>query len=187
MSRTVALQSIGCRTNHQEMTDLSFRLKQAGFTVVDGVSADIVVLNTCCVTSTAEAKTRKAIQAISRNSPQTRILVTGCGAQHNPAQFAGAQIAWVVDNSSKSDIPQILEDDKPGTFANTQAEGANTPLAIGALPDSLADARLTRLPLKIQEGCNFSCTYCIVPSVRGPSRCADEAGLCSLFERAVGL
>ena len=184
MSRTVALRSIGCRTNQQELSTLTFRLLKAGFSISDEVDdADVVIVNTCCVTGLTESRTRRLIQALTRKAPQARFLVTGCMVQKDPLLLAPVAY-WIVGNARKENIPEIIDNEPAGIYVaplNADPLGLN---ADDFVRSALEASKLTRIPVKIQEGCNFRCSYCIVPSVRGPSRCAPLAGILAAFRAA---
>lgn len=168
-SVTVALHSLGCRTNQQEMLALAAQLELHGYTVVGcPEDAERIVVNTCCVTAVAESKTRRALRRLARRAPRARILVTGCMAQHAPHSLATIeQVDWVVCNSRKDDIPGILAG--PPTVISAPPTGAPSP---GIYPRDRRprEGGRTRFFVKIQEGCSHRCAYCIVPTVRGPSR-----------------
>jgi threonylcarbamoyladenosine tRNA methylthiotransferase MtaB len=174
MANAVWLKSLGCRTNQEEMLSLSSRLVKSGHRIVDELEeADVVIVNTCLVTAHTEAKARRMISAISRLRPGAKICVTGCLAQHSPLDIKKKLPAtWVVGNTFKHDIPRILSDASGGVFHDDfgTKNGTALPLCGVLLPPHAS--KKTRFFLKIQEGCDFSCAYCIVPLVRGPSRCA---------------
>jgi threonylcarbamoyladenosine tRNA methylthiotransferase MtaB len=179
MANAVLLTSLGCRTNQEEMMSLSARLVQSGHCVVDAIEkADIVIVNTCFVTAYAESKARRMIAAISRLRPGIKICVTGCLAQHSPLDIKKKlPVTWVVGNNFKHDIPDILSDASGGVFHDDigkKKHGA-LPVSEQCLPPN--ESTRTRFFLKIQEGCDFACAYCVVPLVRGPSRSAAIADL----------
>ena len=171
MTLSVAFKAIGCRTNQQELSDLGAEFVRRGFVVEPRVEhADVVIVNTCCVTARTEATTRRAIRALSRRAPAARMLITGCMAQNNPHAFDGITgVEWVVGNASKHTIPSIVHG--PSRLVHEPFAASPLPLP----PPPVITASRTRYALKIQEGCDFACAYCIVPTVRGPSRslCAD--------------
>jgi len=182
--RTIALRSIGCRTNQQELDTLAAQLRQAGFCVVSEISAaDAVVVNTCCVTAVAEAKSRRAVARIAREVPRARVLVTGCSAQRAPLSFGSRDnVDWVVSNGFKNRIPDMLRRE-PGVY---HAPPSAEPLAAGPVAGGRSSAGFrTRSALKVQEGCDHACSYCIVPSVRGPSRSVPMDTVRTAFEGMV--
>ncbi|MBD3243229.1 MAG: tRNA (N(6)-L-threonylcarbamoyladenosine(37)-C(2))-methylthiotransferase MtaB [Chitinivibrionales bacterium] len=187
MSRTpknVALHSIGCRTNQQEILALEAALRRHGYHVVARPDdADCVIVNTCCVTSVAESKTRRAIKSLARKAPRARLLVTGCLAQHAPQSLAALErVDWVVANGRKDDIPAILAG--PPALVCAPLTQEPSPGACPADAHYRATAR-TRFFVKIQEGCSHRCAYCIVPSVRGPSRSVPSDAIMRSCEDAV--
>ena len=187
MATAVLLKSIGCRTNQEEMAALGSQLAERGHCVVETIEdADIVIVNTCMVTSATEAKTRRFISALSRARPNVRICVTGCLAQHSPLDIKRRlPVTWVVGNGEKRDIPAILDDETGGVFHSDI--GGRGPLRLSTANMSAADRELgrTRFFLKIQEGCNCRCAYCIVPLVRGPSASAALSEVSSAVRRAI--
>ena len=168
----IALASIGCRTNQAENETLRADFVRAGYTVVDGYkNADVVIVNSCSVTSPAEAKVRRLLFAVARQNPRAKILVTGCTAQQRGEELlsAAANISWVVGNARKCDIPAILRERRQGVFLDEIKRG---PLRVSRIVTMPGSSGRTRFLLKIQEGCDFACAYCIVPLLRGPSRSA---------------
>ena len=162
--------------------------------------ADIVVLNTCTVTAAADSQAREAVRKIHRSNPAARIVVTGCYAQRAPEELAALDgVAWVVGNSHQAEISGILgESISTGENGDAKPPGTNfVPLARLADVEGMSLARgpskiltgdifaqaglqiatsargcgdRTRPILKIQDGCNNRCSYCVIPFVRGRSR-----------------
>src|SRR5689334_13938077 len=138
--------------------------------------ADLVVLNTCTVTSSADDDVRQTIRRVHRENPKARILVTGCYAQRAPQELAGmAGVEWVVGNSHKPQIADLV------TIGGGQATPYHGNIHIGDIfaqtgflsaPVEDAAGDRTRPNLKIQDGCNNRCSFCIIPYVRGRSRSA---------------
>jgi len=178
----IALASIGCRTNQEEIESLRAALAGTGFTIVDNYNkADAVVVNTCSVTSHTEAKVRRLLASISRQAPAAKILVTGCMAQQRGRALLAGRVSWVVGNALKKEIPALLR--KPGGVFIDKTGTAALPVSAGlCLP---GESGRTRFLLKIQEGCGNSCAYCIVPSLRGPSRSAAEDDLVAACRRVL--
>jgi len=135
--------------------------------------ADLVVLNTCTVTAFADEDVRKAVHRVHRENPGARILVTGCYAQRAPQELAVLPgVYWVVGNSHKIQIPDIVGE--PDTPYHGQVHVGDIFAQHDFLSAPVEDAAgdRTRPNLKIQDGCNNRCSFCIIPFVRGRSRSA---------------
>jgi len=184
----VALRSIGCRTNQEEMFALKGALAKRGFSVVDSLdNAQIIIVNTCSVTSLTESKTARFLRVINNKHPAANILVTGCFAQqHGEALLKQSGVKWVVGNAHKHSIPSLLADQATNLLIDTGQQGNETLFWEDCLLDPLQSDR-TRFSLKIQEGCDFKCSYCIVPALRGPSRSAPARRMLDVFKRAVDM
>lgn len=184
----VTFRSIGCRTNQEEMVSLSAELAAEGFRTVErACDAGIIIVNTCSVTALTESKTRNVIRSLSSRAPAARILVTGCLAQQQADELKKIDgVEWVVGNSFKSDIADILGK-KAGVFwAPVSGQTVNSLGFSGNILslDTISFKR-TRFPVKIQEGCDFHCSYCIVPRLRGRSRSASAGEIVDVCRRAV--
>ncbi len=184
--RRVHIKSLGCRTNQEEMASLRMRLFLNGFSVVDTPEeSDVVIVNTCSVTSGTESKTLRMLRGLLREYPAVRIMVTGCLAQQKPQQLKSAGIHWVVGNTFKKEIVSILQNQSGGIFhAGFDKEEGYGGVDPGVVP--LPDDFRTRFPVKIQEGCDYRCAYCIVPQLRGPSRSVSAERVLSTCTEAVG-
>lgn len=184
--RVVALRSVGCRTNQEEMTTLGFTLADNHFKITDSIEeADIIILNSCSVTSSSQAKTKRMIGSLARKNRFAQICVTGCMAQQMGEEIlAFPNVSWVVGNGHKSQIPDILLNEEKGVFVSSlkDREPSDFPVPINT---RVWQGR-TRFPLKIQEGCDFRCSYCIVPSLRGPSASISFDSIKERFRKAVG-
>jgi threonylcarbamoyladenosine tRNA methylthiotransferase MtaB len=178
------VKSFGCRASQADGAALEAGLAAKGMVSTGGAGdADLVVLNTCTVTSTADDELRQTVRRIHRERPEARIVVTGCYAQRAPEDIAALPgVSMVVGNSHKTQIPDLLfESDVP---YHTQIHGAQIQVGqihVGDIfaqreflsapvEDALGDR--TRPNLKIQDGCNNRCSFCIIPYVRGRSRSA---------------
>jgi threonylcarbamoyladenosine tRNA methylthiotransferase MtaB len=167
------VKTFGCRASQADGAAIESALAAKGLSQAGQAShADLVVLNTCTVTATADDELRQAVRRIHRESPEARILVTGCYAQRAPAEIAALPGVWLVaGNSHKTQIPDLISTAAPyhgqvevgDIFA--QHDFLSTPIE-----DALGDR--TRPNLKIQDGCNNRCSFCIIPFVRGRSRSA---------------
>jgi threonylcarbamoyladenosine tRNA methylthiotransferase MtaB len=201
-TRSFFVQNFGCRATQADGAALSADLARRGLApVADSARADVVILNTCTVTAEADQDARQAIRRIHRENPAAQILVTGCYAQRSPEQISRLPgVNWVVGNSHKTLIGEVLAADQTaaadaavkhglvnirglpqaGSLAYHGEIAAGGMLVgefsrhTGFFANPVVEAGLdrTRPNLKIQDGCSNRCTFCIIPSVRGPSRSA---------------
>lgn len=165
---TVSVVAIGCKANREEMECLLSRLTEAGWRVVPpGVSADLTIVNTCTVTAEGDADSRQAIRRAGRGG-SARIVVTGCLAQRDPGSLAALPaVASVVGNAEKPRLAEWILGDALARSIRVAAD----PTVAGFAPYGTGRAgRRTRATLKVQDGCDARCTYCIIPRVRGGSR-----------------
>ena len=136
--------------------------------------AELVVLNSCTVTASADEDVRKTVRRVHRENPDARILVTGCYAQRAPEEVAVLPgVAWVVGNSHKIQIPDIVSEPEEVPYHGEIHVGdifAQQDFLSAPVEDASGDR--TRPNLKIQDGCNNRCSFCIIPFVRGRSRSA---------------
>lgn len=172
MSSSFFIQNFGCRATQADGAALEAALREKGFSSAARNAADLVILNTCTVTSSADEDVRHAVRRVRRENPSARIVVTGCYAQRAPEEAAALPgVEWVIGNSHKAAIPELLSSDTPyhgqihvgDIFAQQEFLAA-------AVEDAAGDR--TRPNLKIQDGCNNRCSFCVIPFVRGRSRSA---------------
>ncbi|MEK7384985.1 MAG: tRNA (N(6)-L-threonylcarbamoyladenosine(37)-C(2))-methylthiotransferase MtaB [candidate division NC10 bacterium] len=166
--RTVAFATLGCRLNQVDTQQLQTLCEARGFrTVPVEAPADVVVVNTCTVTARAEFSDRQAIRRAARVSPRARLVVTGCWAQTSPGDVAGLrEVDLVVGNADKQRLPDLLDDLLAGKIQVSAIAGERT---LPAVPPAPVVGR-SRAFLKIQDGCQHRCAFCIVPFARGQSR-----------------
>ena len=161
----VYLESLGCRLNQSEVESLVTRFAEGGHLVVgDPAQADVCVVNTCAVTAEAERKSRRRARALARANPQARIAVIGCYATLAP-QRCGALpgVAWVVPNVDKGRTAEIVG--PAPLFSHPHLPSPDLGRGDGV---RRAPCR-TRAFVKVQDGCDNHCTYCIVRLLRGPA------------------
>ncbi len=185
------VQNFGCRAAQADGAALESQLAARGFAAAgDRASADLVVLNTCTVTSAADEDARHAIRRTHRENPAARILVTGCYAQRAPEEIAAIPgVSWVVGNSHKTQIANLIQiertHDSAAPYHGNIHVGdifAQHDFLSAPVEDAAGDR--TRPNLKIQDGCNNRCSFCIIPFVRGRSRSAPVA---QVIEQVRGL
>ncbi|HYM49479.1 MAG TPA: MiaB/RimO family radical SAM methylthiotransferase [Candidatus Limnocylindrales bacterium] len=172
----VSIQTLGCKVNFAEMQDLADRLGRAGVDVrEDHPDPDVCVINSCTVTAQADRKVRTLVHGIRRRHPQAHVVLTGCHVD-NPHPRASARDAAdiVFPNQRKREIFEYLM--------------ASTSPVSGSLPPDSSGARAfgrSRYFLKVQDGCNHRCTYCIVWRTRGSSISEAESDLLERAQAAV--
>ena len=176
---TVALPTLGCRLNQVESQEMAALLESRGFQTVPAESpAQVYVVNTCTVTGRADLSDRQLIRRVRRDNPDAVVVVTGCFAQTDPeavARIGGVDL--IVGNQEKYRLPEILAD----LLERRGAEGAAAgppPIRVASIREarSVPFAPLSRVAgrtrafVKVQDGCQHRCAFCIVPAARGPSR-----------------
>jgi len=182
------VQNFGCRATQADGAALEALLDARGLDAAAARAlADLVILNTCTVTASADDDVRQTIRRVHRENPAARILVTGCYAQRAPEELTALPgVEWVVGNSHKRQIADLVT-----IGAGTEAYHGN--ILIGDIfaereflsaPVEDAAGDRTRPNLKIQDGCNNRCSFCIIPFVRGRSRSAPAA---EVIEQVRGL
>lgn len=171
----VFLTTLGCKVNQYDTAAMQERLARSGCRIVaEAAAAQVCIVNTCVVTARTEAQSRQCIRRLLRCNPGAVVLVTGCYAQLAPDTVrALSERVHVAGNVEKDDIARVLRQVCAGTgqvcsVSDTLGRHGFTSPPISRFLDR------TRAFLKIQDGCNGRCTYCIVPTVRGPSRSLPE-------------
>ena len=193
---TFFIEQFGCRATQADAAAIERQLLSRGYAAAgDANSADVVIVNTCTVTAAADLQARQAIHAIHRGNPVARIVVTGCYAQRAPEEIAALSgVSWVVGNSHKPEIPRLIGEMQPvgrpshaaGLISISAIRGELLSLDQGpakiltgnimeqrelmVAPVMGGEAGHTRPVLKIQDGCDRHCSYCVIPQVRGRSR-----------------
>ncbi len=150
--KTFKVATLGCRTNQYESQAYADQLKTMGYReALDGEEADLCIVNTCTVTESADSSSRHRIRHLSRQNPNAKLVVTGCLADRIPSEMH--EVNLVVLNKDKENLLSfVFPDEEIPEFAIDQFAGH------------------TRAFVKVQDGCNSFCTYCIIPYVRGRSR-----------------
>lgn len=189
--KKAAYFTLGCKLNFAETSTVGRQLKDAGVaTVSDGETADICIINTCSVTEVADAKCRQAISRMVRNHPGALVIVTGCYAQLKPEQVASLEgVDLVLGSEQKGDILHHIAqriDMMPEERALC-AHGHETVRTsdIHTFVPSCSCGDRTRYFLKVQDGCNYYCTYCTIPMARGRSRNGSIASMVQQAEDVV--
>ncbi len=198
-TRRAAITNLGCKVNQAEMDAVERLLRERGVSIVPGgQAADLHVVNTCTVTAIADEKSRKAVRRARRASPGARIVITGCSVQVGRAALAAADpSAILVGNEAKDGLLAEIERmlgprlrRAGGDRRSHRVLDAALPTLTGVEIDGVADSRATidrtRAFVKVQDGCSFHCTYCIIPQARGAERSLPPAAILADVRRALG-
>lgn len=169
--KTISFQTLGCKLNFSESSALAQQFEKRGYGVVDpGQGSDIFVLNTCSVTDFADKKCRKAVRHILKRNPDTKVVVTGCYAQLKPEEIAEIPGVCLVLGAAEKfrmiDFVEALEGYGESVEIHRETIGSATSFAPAS---SIGDR--TRSFLKVQDGCDYKCSFCTIPRARGRSRC----------------
>ena len=169
----ISFKTLGCRVNLYETDALASRFKAAGYEIADADSAaDVFVVNTCTVTNTSDQKCRQAIRQIRRSHPEALIAVTGCMVNHRKEELLQSGLAdYVIDNERKAALFDIIDEH----FRNGHSDPEGYDRDLFSYQPAF-DTFHTRSLIKIHDGCNNFCSYCIIPMVRGraTSRPAED-------------
>jgi threonylcarbamoyladenosine tRNA methylthiotransferase MtaB len=192
--RTAAITNLGCKVNQSEMEAAARVLRERGVRLVEGdAAADVYLVNTCTVTSTADQKSRQAVRRARRSNPNAEILVTGCAVQVDRSEFVAVDPhARLIDNLSKDHLLEEIDRliGQPGLRSGGMSGLTPMPTLSGVEIEGVADDRAaverTRAFVKVQDGCSFYCTYCIIPTARGPERSLAPDAVLADVRRALG-
>jgi len=194
-SKKFYVSNFGCRATQSDGAGIEAELLSRGLSQgKTAVTSDVVVVNTCTVTEQADQDARKIIRRIHRENPQAEILVTGCYAQRQPTEVAAMEgVKWVVGNSHKSTVGEIIAPQLVNILGdvNAQHSSYHGEIHAGGILVSEDFEKVSELStrviaasfdrsrpnLKIQDGCNNRCRFCIIPSVRGGSRSASMSSV----------
>ena len=170
-NKKVAYHTLGCKLNFAETSHIGRQLAEEGFSKVRaGEEADVCIINTCSVTDTADHKCRQAINRLHRLHPKAKIIVTGCYAQLKPEEISSIEgVDLVLGANEKFDIPQFLKE------KDTEKIHREDILKVKIFRPSYSHDDRTRFFLKVQDGCDYYCTYCTIPLARGHSRSGSVA------------
>lgn len=167
--QTVAFYTLGCKVNQYDTQAMLEKFTQAGYEVVPFEDkADVYVINTCTVTGVGDKKSLQMLRRVQRLNPNAEIVLAGCLAQRMGEELANTGARLILGTQRRAEVVSLLEDAVARNCQTVAVESLSTvpyePLTVSAQEGH------TRAVLKIQEGCGRKCTYCIIPSVRGPVR-----------------
>jgi threonylcarbamoyladenosine tRNA methylthiotransferase MtaB len=173
-----AITTLGCKVNRYESESISEQLLGQGWTAAnESARADLCIVNTCTVTGKAATQSRQAVRRLMRAHPGSLVVVTGCYAQVAPEVFTFMEgVHHVVGTSLKDQIPRLASHSRGCPHPMSHVEDLSAPRPFKDFPISRFGNR-TRPFLKIQDGCNSFCSYCVVPYARGRSRSLELAAV----------
>ncbi len=157
----ISVLTLGCKVNKYESDALIFKLRELGYEAVDTLeNADAYIINTCAVTNEAERKSRQMIERCRKFNENAKIYVLGCASQNRPMQFEDKGVTFIQGVANKLKIIEHLSENGEDIYD----------LPLKYEDDMFSAQTLTRAFIKIQDGCDNFCTYCIIPYLRGRSR-----------------
>lgn len=167
---SVAFHTLGCKLNFSESSSIKSRFEEAGYLIQsDRKHADIYILNTCSVTDFADRKCRKEIRRFKRQNPQSKVVVIGCYAQLKPKEISEIEgVNLVLGAAEKFRILEFMPDLFEEDIANTYF--AQEIVETKDFHHAHSETERTRAFLKVQDGCDYKCTFCTIPLARGKSR-----------------
>ena len=186
----VSFTTLGCKLNFSESSSLGKVLVERGHTrAARGEQADICIINTCSVTDAADHKDRQIIHRIRRQNPNAILIVTGCYAQLKPEEIVRIEdVDYVLGQNEKFDLPTFVEqlEAKVEGRKPTEAKIITSNIReIDTFHGAYSKNDRTRCFLKVQDGCNYFCTYCTIPLARGKSRNPSIASLVAQAKEAI--
>jgi len=169
MNRSVALHTLGCKLNYSETTAIGRMLENDGFIKKEfDEVADVYVINTCSVTENADKECRQLVRRIQRKAPEAMVVITGCYAQLKPKEIASIPgVNLVLGAAEKFNISSHLKEitkNDPARICSCEIEDVNI------FTSSHSINERTRVFLKVQDGCDYNCSFCTIPMARGKSR-----------------
>ena len=187
VGRSAAVTTLGCKVNTYESNVIAQGLRERGWSLVDDQKpADLYVVNSCTVTAEADKQTRQQIRKLLKNNPEAIVVVTGCYAQMNPSALSQIKgVRLVIGNDHKFSIPEICGNLVPG---------GDTEVLVGRVDDA-AHAELAPLSgfsgrcrafVQVQQGCDQSCTFCVIHQARGTSRSFESTKVLVQVAKLIG-
>lgn len=178
MDRVVSVSTYGCKVNSYDSGLIQNRLADGGFSIADaGASPRVHVLNTCAVTAEATQQAVRQARRIKREDPDSKVVITGCSAQVDTEKFEGQEaVDLIVANSHKGELGRRIDEMLSGTLI-AKVFKSNIFKKDDLEAGGGEELHHTRSFLKIQDGCNSFCTYCVIPFARGKSRSLDPGDL----------
>ena len=172
-NKTVAFYTLGCKLNYSESSSIGFDLQKNGYNIVNFEDKpDIFIINTCSVTDFADRKNRKIIRKAKQINPDSKVVVIGCYAQLKPDEILNiTEVDIVLGANEKFNVIKYISEENYTPVVSCQIE------EVEDFHHSFSFGERTRSFLKIQTGCDYSCTFCTIPKARGKSRSGDPEKL----------
>lgn len=187
--RKVAIHNLGCKVNSYEAESMELMLSEAGYEIVpfdENILADVYIINTCSVTNIADRKSRQMLHKAKKMNPQAVVVAAGCYAQAQKGEEIDEAIDIVLGNNRKQDLIAVLEEYQSGNGQKEERIDLEKPVEYEEL-ELASTGEHTRAYLKVQDGCNQFCSYCIIPYVRGRVRSRKREEVIKEVERLVAL
>jgi threonylcarbamoyladenosine tRNA methylthiotransferase MtaB len=186
MSKKVALHTLGCKLNFSETSTIGNQFLSRGYEIVEfKEKADIYVFNTCTVTEHADRECRQMVRRALRQNPNAYVIVTGCYAQLRSEEISGISgVDAVLGSNEKLKLFSLLENFEKKELACIFVSPVNSTNEFGSSYSTDADTR-TRAYFKIQDGCDYNCSFCTIPLARGSSRSMEPDGVLEEFKYLV--
>lgn len=169
MRKTIAFHTFGCKLNFSETSTISRKLPAAKYNIINfKEKADIYVIHSCAVTAAAEKKCKQTIRSLKRRNPESQVIVMGCFAQLSPGTLSEMEeVDLILGSEDKFDLPDYLETKLPKETTKIHTTDI---FKTKTFTPSFSLADRTRSFVKIQDGCDYFCSYCTIPLARGRSR-----------------
>lgn len=186
MNKTVAFFTLGCKLNFSETSTIGNEFLKKGFSIVEYENAaDVYVINTCTVTENAEKDCRQIVRKVLRQNPNAYIIVTGCYAQLRAQEIAKIEgVDAILGSNEKFKIFEIISDFTKEEYSCIYVSPTEKLDTFNTAFSTDADDR-TRAYFKIQDGCDYKCTFCTIPLARGKSRSLDKEGIIYQFNNLI--
>lgn len=167
MSKCFKISTLGCKLNFSESSEISRNLIEAGYErAVKGQKSDVVIINTCTVTELANKKSKQTIRRLIKENPGAKVIAVGCYSQLKPGEVAKIEgVDLVLGSNNKFDIPLFLKNPEQYTSGQFQSQFDDN-----KFNPSYSYGDRTRSFFKVQDGCDYFCSYCTIPHARGRSR-----------------
>ena len=176
--------TFGCRVNQADSLALEEGLRARGAEPASSAEADIIIVNSCSVTCTADQGARQAVRRASRDNPRAQVVVTGCYATRSPEDVKALGVARVVPNDAKDSLADVLADELPAGEWTTRERFSDEGEGPCGLKLGPGAAGRTAFTLRVQTGCDQRCSYCIIPFTRGRSTSRPLEDLGKAIDRA---